>query len=167
MKIARLENNIIKEVKIVSEEIIRSSEANNGNGWYNVILFDNTTLTKYEQLQITETYNLTTDIVEEIPTITEISLEDYKIQKYSELANNTLNYVYSICPQYKQSTALDKKMFPENISNPYTLEEANKILDFCNEHTTEVRRIKPLILSATTKEEIDLQPSIAEFFWVD
>lgn len=164
VKIARVDNGEVKGWRIV-EEHTRPVDAEPGYGWYNVEEFDKTTLTLYENIDVMDiVYDSQADIVKEQPTITEPTLDEYKARVYRMLAMNTKEYVMGITPEYKQLTALASMMDPENAA--YTQEESIKIRDFAKQHTDEVRRIKDLIFNATTKEEVDAQPTEVKFDWV-
>lgn len=111
-------------------------------GWYKVIE-DNTQINEWQNY--TSEYSFYNNEVHETKIINNISLDDYKAKKYSELANNTKNYVMSITPEYKQLSAL---------AGNYPVEECDKIKAFGKAHVDLVRASKALIFSATSYEQV-------------
>jgi len=165
---ARIEDNKVKEVndcpknyKNVSNFYLLSDEKKINYGWYPV---EKVEIVKKDWESFGEYVNqILENKVIRSRKINSLTLNEYKERKYRILANNTLEYVYSIYPAYKQATATDKRLNPDDNTNPYSIEEANKIRDFCNKHTTEVRRIKEIIFNAETYEEVQSQPEIVQY----
>ncbi len=93
------------------------------------------------------TYEFRDNEVYETKVINTISLDEYKTKVYSDVANNTKNYVMSITPDYKQLSAL---------AGNYPIEECDKIKAFAKKHVDEVRALKILIFNASTYEEVRL-----------
>lgn len=148
---AKIENGNVVKVGVCPQNTERTSnfyllsdEEKKLQGWYKVVE-DNITLKEWQSLG-ESTYEIINGEVYETKQIISMTLDNYKVMKYTQLANNTKIYVMSITPEYKQLSAI--------VGN-YPQEECDKIKAFGKAHVDLVRATKALIFSATSYEQVE------------
>lgn len=122
------------------------------NGWHKIVP-DTTKVKPWQTSTSNYNYDSVADEVTETKVIVDIPLADWKTQKYNQLKEEVLQYVYSITPPYKQTSALLALLDPINAA--YTQEEATQIRDFATQYTLLARQIESDIQAMLTHQEVN------------
>ena len=77
----------------------------NSNGWYKVII-DEVVIEPWQVYSSTYTWDSVNKTVTEVKILNDMTLEQYKISRYKELAKEINDFIFSKYPSYKQLSAL-------------------------------------------------------------
>lgn len=146
-EIIEKQNSCPRNTKSVSNFYLLSEEEKKTYGWYQVKNNNPQVMTWQKVTNKNIEYNSSEDIVEEIYTIEDVTLEEFKNIKYSRLRNEVKEYIYSVYPDYKQLSAL---------AGFYSTEENNAIKNGVKSLFDVAVQMKTDLYGMETYEEVDV-----------
>lgn len=155
IKDGKVENKgtLYKLIPEVSNPLGFTDEELKARGIYKPIN-DTNVIKSWQVLKSTDyIYNKNDDIVEEVKTVEELSLEEFKVKKYNQLKVEGTAFIYSNYSEGQQTSALLTLI--DVTKAVYSLEEAEGIRNFCTKYHGIIKLTGLAIESATTYEEVE------------
>lgn len=154
------DNEIVTLTELPKAKRGWSKEQLNHFGWYEVNR-DNSQPLPWQT--VSTSYEITENGIDEVKSFTDMSLEDYKDKKYSQLRNEVKQFIFENYPEYKQLSALAG--FYDETENArikdgvkYYFDIATKMKDDLYAMTS-YEDVDAVYLRKNTAEDMDSEPN--------